>query len=159
MGCGKSTLGSPLSRKLLYNFIDMDSYIEKRESCTVGEIFKTQGEKRFREIERECLAELSTKDNIVIATGGGVAAHGDNMEYMNKKGVTIYLKMDSNTLVSRLSVSQIPRPLLQGKSREEMLETVTKMLEEREVHYNKANIIINSKNIKVDDILEEIKKW
>lgn len=159
MGCGKSTLGKPLARKLLCNFIDMDSYIEQRESCTVSEIFETQGENRFREIERECLSELSANDNIVIATGGGVAAYSDNMEFMNKKGITIYLKMDSATLVSRLAVSQIPRPLMQGKSREEMLETVNCMLIAREPYYNKAHIIINGKDIKVDDILEEIKKW
>lgn len=159
MGCGKSTLGKPLARKLLYDFIDMDSYIERKENSTISELFKDRGEKQFRQIERECLEELSASDNIVIATGGGVASHLNNMEYMIKKGITIYLKMDSATLVSRLAISQVPRPLLQGKSREEMLETVNSMLIEREPFYNKAHIIINGKDIKVDDILEEIKKW
>ena len=158
MGCGKSTLGKPLARKMLLSFVDMDNYIEEKEGLTISEIFAQKGESYFRNIEKLTLHELSQRHNIVISTGGGVAAAEGNIEYMNSKGITIYLKMNSATLLSRLKDSKTVRPVFAGKSIEEMHEIITKMLLEREPFYDKANITISGINIKVTDIIDILKE-
>ena len=158
MGCGKSTLGKPLAHKLLYDFVDMDSYIEDIEGLKISEIFEIKGEPYFRQLEREALEQLSERHNIVVSTGGGVAAFDGNIEYMNSKGLSIYLKMNSGTLLSRLAHSSTERPIFAGKSRDEMAEIIDRMLAEREPFYNRASIIIDGMDIKVYDIIDKIKE-
>lgn len=159
MGCGKSTISRGLARKLMFECVDMDDYIEQKEAMSIPEIFETKGESYFRKVEREAIIELSKRENIVVATGGGAAVHFDNMELMNSVGITVYLKVNSGILVSRVMNSHTKRPILDGKSREDMLALVDRMLLEREPFYEKAHIIIDGVNIKVDDVLEEIKQW
>lgn len=158
MGCGKSTLGKQLARKMLLSFIDMDSYIEERESMTVPEIFEKRGEPYFREVERAALSELSAKHNVVIATGGGVAAAKGNIEFMNSTGVTIYLKMNSGVLLSRITNSKSVRPIFTGKSKEEAFEIIEKMLLEREPFYERATAVVEGKDIKVNELIDKIKE-
>ncbi len=159
MGCGKSTIGRQLARKLGYKFIDVDTYIEQSQQMTIPQIFESKGEEYFRTLERNSLHEIAASDNIVVATGGGLATKFDNMEYMNRSGITIYLKMDSSTLINRVQNSHTPRPLLDGKNYEEMKEIVDKMLIDRAPFYEMASIIIEGKNIKIDDVLKELQKW
>ncbi|MFI3314270.1 MAG: shikimate kinase [Rikenellaceae bacterium] len=159
MGCGKSTLGRQLARKLGYSFVDVDKYIEDEEGSLIPDIFAAKGQEYFREIERDSIKKLSEHSDCVIATGGGAPAYFDNMEVMNRAGLTIYLKMDSATLINRVVNSPNPRPLLMGKTREQMFALVDEMLSQREPFYHQATVVINGKNIKVTDLIEELKKW
>ena len=153
MGSGKTTIGKPLAAKLGYQFIDQDDVIEKRYKMSISEVFATVGEPKFRETEREVLAELSQLENAVIATGGGCPCFFNNMEFMNLHGLTIYLKGDPKTLVNRLKDSHGTRPLIKDKNESELIQYVTEKLTERDPFYSKAKHTVQAINLKVDDIV------
>lgn len=103
MGCGKSTIGRALARRLGKPLLDMDALIEEHCGKRVGEIFETFGEDGFRRMERDTLAEvISSYDDAVVATGGGTPCFFDNMEAMNRAGRTIYFQMSAEKLAVRL---------------------------------------------------------
>lgn len=153
MGSGKTTLGKQLAIKLGYQFIDQDSMIEERFKMSVTEIFATYGETRFREAEHEVLLSFENSNNLVVSTGGGAPCFYDNISIMNKLGFSIYLKTDPKTLAHRLKGSHNSRPLIDGKSEQELFDYVTNKLKERESFYNQATISIQSINLKVSDII------
>ena len=113
-GSGKSSVGSRLAKKIGYEFIDLDNYIEKQAFMFVDEIFQNYGEKHFRKLEEEALKDVGKKDNIVVATGGGIVVNKCNKELMD--GPCIYLNVNLSELTNRLISSAIERPLLKTKS-------------------------------------------
>ncbi len=152
MGSGKTQMGHFLAKKLGYSYADLDIEIEKQENLLVSEIFSKYGEEYFRKIEKDKLHSLvDTNNNIVISTGGGTPCFFDNMNYMNEKGLTIYLKVPVNKLIKRLArpISQKKRPILNNlNNEEEIKEFITKHLAEREnKYYSKSNLIIDITNI------------
>ncbi len=110
---GKSTLGLELSKRLGYEFIDMDHYIEKEAFMFVDEIFEAYGEKFFRDLETNTLKELMKLDNVVIATGGGIVLNKANKRLMD--GKVIYLDVSILDLNKRVEESSIVRPVLESK--------------------------------------------
>lgn len=157
MGCGKTTIGRKLARELGCQFIDMDHKIEEQEGCTVAQIFATRGQKAFRELERQTLEQLCLLQDAVISTGGGVACHFDNIDLMNSAGETIYIKMSPGALCQRLVASHQKRPLLDGKTPEQLQEFVAANLQEREPFYAKAKYIVEGSNIKTEHLTELFK--
>ena len=144
MGAGKTTFGKQIARKLGMTFIDSDDYIVEKFHSSINEIFEIHGEKEFRKMEREALEEISLQENAVVATGGGLPCFYDNMAYMKKHGICVYLKVDENELADRLDSIKASRPLLKDKSREELKQSVHDMLQTREPYYNRANIIVDA---------------
>ncbi|NLZ96265.1 MAG: shikimate kinase [Bacteroidales bacterium] len=140
MGVGKTTIGKLLSKELGVQFIDLDKSIESRYHKTIQEIFAEKGEKKFRSIERDMLREVATFESVLIATGGGAPCFYDNMDIMNQQGITIYLKASVDQLVMRLLASKNVRPIIQGKSPDELKSFVKAHLAEREVYYTKAKL-------------------
>ena len=147
MGCGKTTLGKKLAKHLNYNFIDLDSYIEKTTNKTITEIFENKGEKTFRIVEKESLMEICKKDNLVIATGGGTPCFFDNMQKILDSGKAIYLKMEIEDLLERLETEKNQRPLIENKSAKELENFIRNKLSEREYFYKKSNYILQGKSI------------
>ena len=84
MGCGKSTVGALLAKKTGMSFIDMDSYIEKKEQKTISSIFEEHGEEYFRALEREAAKELAEKNGLVIAAGGGTLVYQANVDTLRQ---------------------------------------------------------------------------
>lgn len=140
MGVGKTTIGKLLSKELGVQFIDLDKSIESRYRKTIQEIFAEKGEEKFRSIERDMLREIAAFEDVLIATGGGTPCFYDNMDVMNQQGTTIYLKASVRQLVSRLLASKSVRPIIQGKSPEELQGFVKTHLAEREKYYTKAKL-------------------
>ncbi|HJN63415.1 MAG TPA: shikimate kinase [Flavobacteriales bacterium] len=156
MGCGKSTIGKKLAEALSCKFIDLDKYIEGKTGESIQQIFKEKEEKYFRVLETESLMEICKSDNLVIATGGGTPCFFDNMQRILDKGICIYLKMEANNLAKRLSKERSKRPLIKNLTKKYLVNFIRKKLVEREVFYNKANHIIQGKNISEKDIIKLI---
>ena len=146
MGCGKSTIGRKVAEKLGISFVDLDKYIEERYFKSVPAIFAEEGEERFREKERISLLEVSQFENVVVGTGGGAPCFFDNMEVMNNNGVTVYIAPDTEVLAARLLKSKTERPLIVGKSHEELISFINTALLKRAPFYEKAKIIIRGEN-------------
>ena len=143
MGGGKTTIGKFVAKDMGWQFIDMDSYIEECQRKTISSIFSEAGENGFRDIERKAVAELCEKENIIVATGGGAPCFFDNMEAMNRSGLTVYLNVDAPTLCNRLKNARAHRPLLADKTDDELLDYITQKLQEREPYYSKARMIVD----------------
>lgn len=156
MGCGKSTLGKRLSKHMGLQFTDMDYYIEKRNCKTVPQLFEEFGEDGFRQRERKALEELSEFTDVVIATGGGAPCFFDNIELMNKTGKTIYLNINPKILANRLLKSKTERPLIKGKSRDELIEFIDETLRKRNQFYKKAKFEITRPDIDLDEVVKMI---
>lgn len=141
MGVGKTTAGRELAKSLNLEFIDLDSFIQNRYNKTISQIFEEEGEAKFREMENKILKEVAEFENVVISTGGGVPCFFDNMEIMNKAGVTIYMKASPVLLAERLNLCKEKRPLIKDKDEDQMLEFVLESLEKRSSFYHQAKII------------------
>lgn len=140
MGSGKTTIGRELSKKLGFEFIDTDIYIENRFHKTINEIFATMGEEKFRQIETNILKEVSDFENVIIAAGGGTPCFNNNMEIMKEKGIVIFLNPDLDELTYRLNLVKATRPLIKDKTEAEMRGFIEKMLPARLPFYTQAHI-------------------
>ena len=154
MGSGKSTVGKGLARRLGYSFIDMDARIEGEHGLSINEIFEKLGEKAFREMENKLLKEMVSLKDAVISTGGGLPCTGNNMDLINRKGVSIYLRMDPAALLNRLSRGKSRRPLIRHLSREELETFIYEKLKEREPVYLKAHHIVDGLDVELDELAE-----
>jgi shikimate kinase len=154
MGCGKSTLGRRLAKHAGLQFIDMDHYIEKRNCKTVPQIFDEEGENEFRKKERKALEELSVFTDLVIATGGGAPCFFDNMELMNRTGKTIYLNIHPKILATRLLKSKTERPLIKGKSKQELVQFIDDTLKKRNEFYLQAHHQITKPDVDLNEVIE-----
>ncbi len=153
MGSGKTTVGKKLAKLLALSFVDLDVYIESKYRQTVTEIFAEKGEDEFRKIESKALIDVAQFDNVVISTGGGTPCFFNNMELMNKTGTTVYIKTDSEELAARLLASKTERPLIAGKSEDELIPFISKHLATRECYYMNAKIIYHTyKMITKEDV-------
>ena len=156
MGSGKSTLGRRLAEHAGMQFIDMDHYIEERNCKSIPQIFSEYGEKGFRDRERKALEELSEFTGVVIATGGGAPCFFDNIGLMNQTGETIFLDIDPKILADRLMNSKTERPLIKGKTKNELVGFIDETLEERNPFYRKARYTITRPDIPLDDVMKMI---
>lgn len=153
MGSGKSTLGVKLARKIHYDFVDMDALIEETAGMTIPGIFKELGEEVFRKWEHDILLELCSKEKVVISTGGGAPCHNEMMQIMNDHGTTVYLKLSPEALKNRLLNSRTERPLIKGKTDEDMLDYIRSKLAEREYYYTQAIHSVDGADLKTEELI------
>ena len=165
MGSGKSTIGKLLAEKMKMNFIDLDEYIEKKTGMTITDTFKIQGEKKFRLIEHNSLKELIEKTNVVISLGGGTPCFHNNMELVNKNGISVYLSTNADILAERLLKVRNSRPLVRDLNEKDISSFIETNLKKRLPFYEKANYTLQSGNKSAEELAEEIeniirkKKW
>ena len=143
MGAGKTTIGKALSKELGIIFYDLDWYIESRMRKTVAQIFAERGEEGFRKIEYNMLHEVAEFEDVIISCGGGTPCFFDNMDYLNQQGQVVYLKAEPEVLYKHLQMARVERPLLKGKSQEELLTFIREQLERREPYYSKARYTLD----------------
>ena len=157
MGSGKSSLGEELAHKLSLAFFDLDQMIEEEEGRKISEIFETDGEEKFREKEHVCLNKTFELSNVVVSTGGGTPCFFNNMEMINEKGISIYIKLNPGMLASRLCADKKKRPLIKHcKDKNELELFVKNLLEKRDKYYLQSKIILEGKNINAKKIIEAL---
>ena len=155
MAAGKTTLGRWAARRLGYDFIDLDHYIESRYMKSVSDLFAERGEEGFREIERRMLYEVGEFDRVLISTGGGTPCFFDNMDYMLSQGLTVYLEASVPVLCRRLKCSHTKRPLVDSKTEEELAGFVAEMLTRRDIYYRRAHAVFNSDEYERGEALQK----
>ena len=143
MAAGKTTLGKLLATQLAYSFIDSDDVIERMEGKSVTEIIQEHSWDYFRQKESDWLSLLSAESSFVCAVGGGLPCHNDNLEALLKIGLVIYLECSPTVLYARLLDQKHDRPLISAVPNEELVETITNLLNKREIFYQKADHVIN----------------
>ena len=152
-GSGKTTIGTLLTELLPdYKFIDTDKIIVKLERRSINDIFAIDGEGYFRDLETKVANGVSTSENQVISTGGGIILRQENMDALRSNGVIFYLKTSPETLIKRLE-GDSSRPLLKTDDVKAKLE---KMLEIRGKLYEKADITVETDNLSAEETAKEI---
>lgn len=156
MGCGKTTVGIRLSYRMRRIFEDTDKLIEKRQQRAIKDIFATEGEGFFRELETQMLSELEkTVSNRIISVGGGTPVREENREILKRLGTVIYLRIRPETVYERLK-ADTTRPLLQG---DDPKGKIYELMEKRkEAYEGSADIVIDVDNLSIEEILEQITK-
>ena len=143
MGSGKTTVGKALAKEIGLPFYDLDWYIETRMRKKVSQIFAERGEEGFRQIERNMLHEVAEFEDVVISCGGGTPCFFDNMDYLNQQAQVVYLRCEPEVLRMHLLMGKGDRPLLKGKTPEELVGYIREQLAYREQFYTKARYTLD----------------
>lgn len=157
-GSGKTTIGKNLAFILNIPFIDTDEIICEREKTSIEEIFKMKGEEYFRLYEKNVLQELIQLPDFILSTGGGLPCFFDNMEVINKSGISIFLNVSPSIIGKRLwNTDNQNRPLLKGKTEESLLDYLELKHQERYPYYSKSKIVLQGDNLSAEMIIEALK--
>lgn len=154
MGTGKTTIATQLARFLKMRYVSTDDLIEKREKRTINEIFTTEGEEYFRDIESEIIRELCGMEGQVIDAGGGAVIRDENIVNMKSGGVLICLTADEDAIMSRTKKYK-HRPLLNV---EDPKAKIRSLLAKRAPFYAKADHTIDTGKLSVRQVVEKIKE-
>jgi shikimate kinase len=162
MGSGKSTIGPIVANTIGFEFLDLDALVEKKAGKKVVEVFQSEGEAKFRTMERELLAKVSGYDGFVIALGGGTITDDGICRLIRSTGLLIYLQLQPEEIHRRVKHRQ-DRPLLhtaEGKiaSDEELQSKINGLLQAREKFYRQADIVIPVDHKRIGDTVDAIVK-
>lgn len=148
MAAGKSTVGRILADALGWQFVDLDAAFEEIHGLSPNEYIRTYGIEQFRRKEKyvlEDLADMAPTEEVVYATGGGYPTYEDNMECLSELGTSFYIQWSAEDLVKRLMLTDLSsRPVLEGKTYEELLQFVTPHLEARLPFYEQADYTVTA---------------
>ncbi|NLJ88087.1 MAG: shikimate kinase [Epulopiscium sp.] len=133
MGCGKSSVGIDLAKRISYSFVDSDLEIEKEIGMSISEYFKKYGEEQFRILEEKTIKRLVRTTRQVIATGGGIVKNPVNINHLKKTGHIVYLKASAKHIYNNIK-NDSSRPLLNV---EDKYNTIIALLNERKELYEK----------------------
>ena len=153
MGAGKTTVGRALAKKLDKQFIDSDHEIEARSGVSIPVIFEIEGEAGFRQREADVIRNLTAREDIVLATGGGAILRPENRELLKSRGTVVYLRADINQILQRTAKDK-NRPLLQSGDPRQKLEQLSS---EREPLYREvAHIVIDTGRPNISSLVQVI---
>lgn len=159
MGCGKSTIGKIVAKRLDYAFADTDRMVEQTAGKSVREIFEQDGEALFRRMETEALVHFNAEDNIIVATGGGTPCFAGNLEIMKRTGRIVYFDMKPDRLFGRLCRGRERRPKIAGMDDAALMDFIGKSLAEREKYYSQASMTIDCNGVSDEYIASHIRYY
>jgi shikimate kinase len=156
-GSGKSAVGRRLAARLKLTFVDTDDLIEERYGAPISAIVKSHGWGHFRKLENNIIEEISKKDHLIIAPGGGAVLDTDNVKALRRNGTIIWLRADRQTLLRRMNQdpeTDTRRPTLTGKGTSKELEEVMPLREP--IYEQVSEIQIDTSTIDVETVVENI---
>jgi shikimate kinase len=158
MGSGKSTFGKRLANHLGYGFIDLDHLFEETYRIDIAGFFSKYGETVFRKMEHELLEKNLNHREMVVSCGGGTPCFFDNMQIMNKNGVTVYLQLTPAALAQRLAQARKKRPLLETLPGGDLEQKIMLHLAGREHFYLQAQLVVDGISVDLSKTADIIKK-
>jgi shikimate kinase len=154
MGSGKSYWGKQLSEKLKVPFFDLDEKIVEDTGQSIVEMFQMQGEEYFRVREKDVLHRLTQNNKtFVMACGGGTPCFYNNIDFLKKNGIVIWLSTSTETLYNRLIKEKDQRPLINRFSDNELKSYIIKKISSRKIYYRQANFVINEEQLSLEAIM------
>jgi shikimate kinase len=156
-GVGKSTVAPELARRLGWSWMDADVELERRAGCSIAEMFRSRGESSFRALEADILADLLSRDRLVLAAGGGAVLNDETRRRMQQAGPVVWLSAPIDVLVDRLARDASTgqrRPSLTGLP---PYEEIRELLARREPLYAAvASVRIDTADRSVEEIVAEL---
>ncbi len=153
MGCGKSTVGPLLARKLGWRFVDVDERIEDLEGSTIPEIFERRGERYFRAVEAGVVDDVLGLDRVVVATGGGWGAQPGRLAALASGSVSVWLEVSAAEAVRRCADEPGRRPLLRSET---PLKDAERLLATRYPEYAEADLTVDTEELSPEDVSDRI---
>jgi len=162
MGSGKSTLGPILANTLGYDFYDIDALIEKKAQKKIVDIFRDDGEKIFRALERDTLQETTLLQQSIVALGGGTITNEENFQIARRHGILLYLKLSPKEIIQRVQ-RRNDRPMLKDEhgnqlKGEALLRRIEALLAAREPFYTRADIVVEAEAMRIGTTVDRIVK-
>jgi shikimate kinase len=152
MGAGKSSVGRAVAAQLGFEFVDTDALIESRTGKAITQIFATEGEAHFRELERSVVEQLETREGLVISTGGGLPTCQANLDSLKKHSLVVCLWASAERIWERVK-SQSHRPLLQTSNPQERIQ---ELLKERAPFYSQADVLLHTDNRSQRQVCQQV---
>jgi shikimate kinase len=152
MGTGKSSVGRIVADTLHFTFLDTDEIIESRTGMSINEIFAQKGEPQFRQLEQLVVEELATKTKTVIATGGGLAVHGDNLAKLKSHSLTVCLWSSPERIYEHVR-NQSHRPLLKDPN---PVAKIRQLLTARKPFYRQADVLVNTERRSAREVAQQV---
>jgi shikimate kinase len=157
MGCGKTHWGHALSKKLGLPFFDLDHHIEEKEEKPITTIFSEHGEEYFRLLEKEVLHLLTeSHDSFIMAAGGGTPCFYNNIGYMKKSGIVLWLNCSVNSIYERLLKERDKRPLIRDLSETELRSFIIKKMADRKIYYEQATTMVTEDHLHLETLVSKI---
>ena len=155
MGAGKSAVGRQLARLLHLEFLDSDEEIERRTGVDIPFIFEKEGEEGFRKREAKVIDELSQRDGVVLATGGGAIVDPGSRSRLGARGFVVYLHTSVRQQLERTQRGR-HRPLLDNADKEKILED---LMQQRDALYREvSDLVVETDGRRVQTVAREIQE-
>lgn len=154
MGCGKTSVGEQLAKKINFTFCDTDLIIEKESKKSISNIFSTEGEEYFRKLETKTIENLQGNlSQSVLSVGGGLPIREGNGALLRQLGCVVYLETSKKTILSRLQ-GDTTRPLLAGNDADKRVEKLLRI--RTPIYESTAHIKVVTDDRPFEDIIKEI---
>jgi len=158
MGAGKTTAARRLAQRLGWDVADTDAMFEEKYKISVCDFFNKYDEGLYRKLESEVLKSTESMENVVVATGGGTACYFDNMDWMNRQGMTVFLRISPQAAVDRVVHSRHKRPLVEGKTEAELTAFVERHYASRLPYYEQARLTVKAENLDMDWLVDMLRQ-
>jgi len=152
MGTGKTSVGRLLAEQLRFEFLDTDELIQSRTGRTINDIFAQDGEPAFRELERQVVDELATRQQTVISTGGGLPTQPENLTKLKQHALVVCLWTAPEKIWERVK-NQSHRPLLHAADPQQKIRD---LLAARAPFYRQADVLVNTDQRSAREVAQQI---
>lgn len=150
---GKTEVGKILARELEKDFLDTDELIEDNAGCSIEAIISRDGWNHFREIEKSLIEKVSRRNNLIIATGGGVVIDEDNVKNLKKNAWIVWLNGESEVLRERMDKEQRSGKIRPSLTGEDSLEEIKQVMDVRIPLYEKAaTLVVDTSTVTPEEV-------